>query len=205
MRDRCGRTATSGQDLVDHTATEIGEAIIAAVVAIGELFVIETEQVEQRGVKVVDVDFVFHGLVTELVGRSMMDSAFDAAAGHPDGESLGIVVATGAALRVGGAAKFSTPNDKRFIKQSTACEIGQQCGGRLIRGRSAGTVVRFNVGVSIPRHIVHGTVTIRVFAGKDLHKTHATLNETARGEALAGKDFAGLVVEAVELLVASLS
>ena len=69
----------SRKDFVDHTTTEIGEAIITAVVAVSELFVIETEEVEQCGVEVVDVDFVFHGFVAEFVSGSMRNAAFDAA------------------------------------------------------------------------------------------------------------------------------
>lgn len=76
---------------MDRAAAEVGEAVVAAVVAVGEFFVIEAEEVEEGGVEVVDVDFVFDGFVAELVGGTMMHAGFDAAAGHPDGEAFGIV------------------------------------------------------------------------------------------------------------------
>ena len=49
----------------------IGQAEIAAGVAVGELLVIEAQQVQDRGVQVVDVDRVFDGLEAEFVGRAV--------------------------------------------------------------------------------------------------------------------------------------
>ncbi len=46
----------------------VGEAEVAALEAEGELLVVEAEQVQDRGVEVVDVDAVFDGAEAELVG-----------------------------------------------------------------------------------------------------------------------------------------
>ena len=59
-----------GQDLPDHVAVDVGEPARRAVVVVGEPLVVEAEQVEDRGVEVVDVDDVLDGLVAELVGRA---------------------------------------------------------------------------------------------------------------------------------------
>src|SRR4051812_35265099 len=45
-----------------HLAEVIGEAEVAAVVAVGQLLVVEAEERELRGVQIVDVHFVLHGL-----------------------------------------------------------------------------------------------------------------------------------------------
>jgi len=44
----------------------ISQPIVPALEEIRELLVIETQQVQQRGVEVVDVDFVLHRFVTEI-------------------------------------------------------------------------------------------------------------------------------------------
>lgn len=46
------------QQLLHDLAVDIGQSIIAALEAVGELFVIETKEVHPGGLKVVDVDFV---------------------------------------------------------------------------------------------------------------------------------------------------
>ena len=43
----------------------VGEAEVAAGVAVGEAFVIEAEELQERGVQVVDVDLVLDGLEAE--------------------------------------------------------------------------------------------------------------------------------------------
>ncbi|KAJ3049450.1 hypothetical protein HK102_012501, partial [Quaeritorhiza haematococci] len=53
-------------DRADHVAVHVGQAEVAAGVAVGEPGVVEAEEVEDRGVEVVDVDDVLDGLVAEV-------------------------------------------------------------------------------------------------------------------------------------------
>ena len=79
--------------LVDDVAFDVGQAEIAAGVAVRELLVVEAHEMQDRGVQVVDVDAVFDGFEAELVGRAVDVSAADAAAGHPHREAVVVVVA----------------------------------------------------------------------------------------------------------------
>ena len=49
----------------------IGQAEIAAGVAVGESLVVEAEQVQDRGVQVVDVDLVLDRVEAEFVGGAV--------------------------------------------------------------------------------------------------------------------------------------
>ena len=71
---------------------DVGESEIAAGVSVGELQVVEPEQVQDGGVQVVDVDLVLSGVVAELIGRPISDSRLGSSAGQPHGESIGVVV-----------------------------------------------------------------------------------------------------------------
>ena len=86
------------EEFAQDVAADVGEAVVAAVVAVGQLLVVHAEQMENGRVKVVAVDFVFDGFLAKLIGRAVMHTAFHAAAGQPDGKTFGIVVATEAAL-----------------------------------------------------------------------------------------------------------
>src|SRR5205823_4574460 len=66
--DPC-RHLPSGQDLRHHLAAVHSGALVAAVVAVGELQVVHAEQVKDRRVQVVDVDPVLHRVEAEVVGR----------------------------------------------------------------------------------------------------------------------------------------
>ena len=65
-----GRICTLGQDVLQHVSMHIGEAEVAAGVAVGELFVFEAELVENGGVEVVEVDAILDGGDAILVRSS---------------------------------------------------------------------------------------------------------------------------------------
>ena len=52
------RPLRSGEDRLDHFPGHVGQAEVAAVVAVGQLLVVEAQQVQDRGVQVVDADAV---------------------------------------------------------------------------------------------------------------------------------------------------
>ncbi len=110
-------------------------------VAEGQFFVIEAQEVEDGGVKVVHVDFVLDGFVAEFIGGAVGEAGFDAAAGEPGGEAEGVVVAAGAIFfGVGGAAKLAAPPDEGVFEEAALLEIGEEAGDGLIDG--AGVVER---------------------------------------------------------------
>src|SRR5262245_53066377 len=73
----------SGQDSADHISVDVGQTIVAAGMAEREPFVIQAEQMEDRGVEVMHVDPVFGNGNAILVRRPVDDPAFHSAAGQP--------------------------------------------------------------------------------------------------------------------------
>ena len=61
----------SGDEFADNVAIDIGQAEISAGVAVGQLLMVDAEQVEHGGVKVVDGDGLFDGFETEVVGSAV--------------------------------------------------------------------------------------------------------------------------------------
>ena len=112
---------------------DVGEAEVSALGAVGEFFVVEAEEVEDGGVEVVDVDFVFDGVEAEFVGFSVGEAAFDAASGEDHGEGVGVVVsAVVAELVHGGAAEFAAPDDEGFVEHAALFEVGDEGGAGLV-------------------------------------------------------------------------
>lgn len=71
----------------------ICQPVPLALVFEGEFFVVNTHQMQQGCLEVVDVDRVFGNVVAEVVGFSIGNAGFATASGHPDGEAAGRVVA----------------------------------------------------------------------------------------------------------------
>ena len=112
-RDGGVPVVASREDVRHDVAFDVGEAEVAAGVAVGEAFVVEAEEGEDRGVEVVDVDFVFGGEPAVVVGRTVGGAGFHAATGEPYREAVGVVIASVAsALRGGGASEFAAEVDK---------------------------------------------------------------------------------------------
>jgi len=61
----------------------IGQAEVATRVTKRESLVIQPEQVQNGGVKIVHVDRVFFNLIADVIGLSVNHSALHAAAGEP--------------------------------------------------------------------------------------------------------------------------
>jgi len=103
---------------VHNVSVDVSQAKVTAAVAVSQAFVVQTHQVQNRGVQVVDVDFVLDDVEAELIGGSVCQSAFYAAAGQPHCEGVWVVVAA-SSLSGGGAAEFASPHYERFVKQPT--------------------------------------------------------------------------------------
>ncbi len=64
------------QDVTGH----ISQPKVATLKSVSQSFMIDSEQMQQCGMQVVDVHFVFHRLVTKFVCCTVRDAAFDATA-----------------------------------------------------------------------------------------------------------------------------
>jgi len=64
-------TRRSGKNCLDDFAAHIGETTISALEEVRQFFVIETEQAQQGGVEVMDMNLVFNGFVPEIICRAI--------------------------------------------------------------------------------------------------------------------------------------
>src|SRR5215211_495547 len=85
--------AASRQQGLNHLAVHVGQAEVAALEAEGQLLVVDPKQVQQRRLEVVDVDGVLGDVVAEVVACVVGKAPLRPAAGHPDREAIGVVVA----------------------------------------------------------------------------------------------------------------
>ena len=112
---------------------------------------IQSEQVENRRVEVVDRDDIVHGLVAEFVRGSVRKGGFDASTGEPAGKAFGIVVATaGPFLEGRHATEFGTPDDQRVFEQAALFQVFDESCGRLIEDRTVDAVLILDLFVSVP-------------------------------------------------------
>ena len=73
---------------------DVGETEVTPLEAVGQLLVIESQLVENRGLEVVHVNRFLGDGETEFVGCSVVEPAFYAASRHPHREGVGKVIAS---------------------------------------------------------------------------------------------------------------
>ena len=104
---------------------------------VGELVVVEAEEVEEGYVEVADrVDDV-DGLLADLIGGADHRAGLDPAAGEEDRHRLAVVVAAGALAAaadavVGGAAELAGPDDQGVVEQAALPEVADERGDGLV-------------------------------------------------------------------------
>src|SRR5687767_12241677 len=114
------------QNVFDGFAEHVGEAEVAAGVAVGEARVIDAERVQDGRVQVVNGNAVLYGLEAEIVRHAIGEAPFEAAAGNPDGKAVRVVVAARTAFRDRCAAELAAPEDDRLVEQAGALQIANE-------------------------------------------------------------------------------
>ena len=82
-----------GQDRPYDLAVDIGEPVVAALVAIGQLLVIDAQLVQDGSLQVVDMDGILGDIDAVIVGLAVAHTATDSSASHPVAEAVGMMVA----------------------------------------------------------------------------------------------------------------
>ena len=77
-----------------YLAEHIGKPEVTALVGEGEVLVVQSEAVQQRGVEVVDVHLVLLGEVSEIVGRPVDDARSNPPACQPHREAVRMMIAS---------------------------------------------------------------------------------------------------------------
>ena len=179
---------------MDDATGHVSQSEGPAVMLVGEMFVVHSEEMEQGGVEVVDMDLAIDGTVAELVGRPVSGAAVHASAGHPHGVAVVVVLSTGGLagtivlLGVGRAAEFASPEDERVFEQTAGLEIGEQAGDGFVADGALIAETLVDLPVMIPS------------VKRDLDKSHSSLRQSAGKQTLPAEGIGRLFPNAVECL-----
>ena len=112
---------------------DVGQATIDAVMPDGQSCVVDTEQVQNSGVNIVDLCWTasVKGFVAPLIRLTVGHDSLDATACEPIRKYIRIVVASLASLRTGHAAELGGPEHDRIFQESALFQVLEQgcCAG----------------------------------------------------------------------------
>ena len=118
---------------MNDVTVDVGQAKVAARVAIGKLGMVETHEVQNGCVQIVRVHRIFNGCCSIFVGQSMTRSSVHAATGEEASE-IAIVMATplGVCVLPRRATKLGTSDDECIVEQSTLPQVLDQASDRSV-------------------------------------------------------------------------
>ena len=152
----------------------IGQSEVTSRVTIRQTLVIDSQQVQDRGMQIGDMTAFLDSRKTEFVGGSVDCSALDSASSHPDGKAEVVVTSTVGTLAAGSPSEFRAPDHKRFVEETTLLEILQETRDGLVDLPAILGVICLQVAVSIPSPRPATAVI-------NLHKPHTAFNQSSRG------------------------
>lgn len=119
---------------------------------------IDAHQVQQGRVEVVDVDFVFDRVKSEVIGGSVMIARLYPGSRHPDREAVGVVVATVLLttrnsiekFEGGSASEFAAADDEGVVEQTAPVQVVQETGDGLVHGLGVAAMACLQRGMLVP-------------------------------------------------------
>ena len=161
------------EQFLDHLTAGLGQLLEAATVEVCQLVVIQTEQMQQGDMQILDRMYHIHRGVADLIGCADHMASLHSASGEKHRLRVGIVVtadrdATSSMMIVGAPAELPEPHHKRLVEQAPLLEILDQRSDGLVNAVNARFVRTFQVIVRIPA------------PGEDLYEAHAFLDQSSR-------------------------
>ena len=115
----------------DDATVHIGQPEVATLVMMRQAFVVYAEQVQDRGIQIVDMNSAARDVVAKVVGGAMAEARLDSSTCHEDRETTAVVVAPVVvcgqlALAINGPSELTTPHHQGVFEQAPLFEIGDQ-------------------------------------------------------------------------------
>ena len=157
----------------------IGETEVTPLEAIGQLLVVDPQQMQHRGVEIVHVDRVLRDVVAEVIGLPMDVAFLDSGTGHPQGEAAGVMIATvdfacQLALTIGCPSELTTPDNQGIVEQAPLFEIFDQRSRWLVGVATLTGKLVVQVSMLVPTHV------------EQLDEPDVALGETTGEQAVVG-------------------
>src|SRR6476660_1117895 len=116
-----------------------------------QLEMIQSHQMENGSVNVVEVGSILDGMEANFIGGTVDCARLDTAPGEPHREAGGVMVPSPAPFLADGcAAKLASPNHQGVFQEPTPFEIGEQCSHRAVGCAGHPLVVCVDIIMRIP-------------------------------------------------------
>lgn len=160
-------------------AVDIGQSVLASLIAEGESGVVDTGEVHDGGLHVMHMNRIFGDIPCEVIRFAIDGAGFAAATCKPPCEGAAEVIAAfgigGVTLTEGCASKFAGPDNERVIEHAAFFEVVNEGSGWLFGITALFSELRMEVSVLIPAGM------------HELNEANATFEESSGDKAVIGE------------------
>ena len=181
---------------------DVRQSTIETVLAVGQSFVVDTKQVKDSCVEVMDRDFVRDGFVSKLIRLTERKRGFDSCTSKPCREPLDVVVSPGCfgSLHRGHPAELGTPDNQGILQHASLLHIGQQRRSGLVKNFTVSAVFIDDLRVRVP---ITDSLSARLIGPiEQLDEADSFFQQSPRQDAVSrvrGLRFVRTVVSAIHL------
>lgn len=188
-----------GENPAHDFAVNVRKPSLDAVVVECQLFVINPEEMQDRGMKVMPRDGILDRLPTDVVSGSVGDPRLQAATGSPNGETALVVVPAGAddaLARLGERRppEFRREEDEGVLEHASTLKVGQERGDGSVDARRLGSMVLLDVLVSVP---TPARLAADWTAGKNLNESNSPLQKPSAQQTTLSAIIGGTFADSV--------
>ena len=167
------------ENVMNDFAVHVGQSKVASLITVGQLLMINSEQMKNGGLQVMHVDGVLHDVHAIVIGLSIAEPGLYSATGQPVSEAIRVMITpvTGTRqfpLAINRTPKFTTPDHQGVFKHATLLEVGEERSGWLIGVLALATDVGGGSPMSIPTPM------------EKLDEAHAPFSQTTGKQAIVG-------------------
>ena len=101
---------------------DVSQAELATLESVGQAFVVDAKKMENGGLEVMDMDRVFHGVETKLIGSAITGTRFGPPSSQPGGKGVGVMIPAPSwtvfdvSLNERSPAKFTAPDNQCVVE-----------------------------------------------------------------------------------------
>ena len=121
MTTPLGFKMLSGDDLINEMTFDISQSKTSTLVFKGKTLVVNSEQMQNRGMQIMNMHRVFRDIVAVLVGPTVAESRLNSTSSHPNRKATRVVISAKVILRqlalaVIGPSELAAPDNQRILQ-----------------------------------------------------------------------------------------
>ena len=162
-----------------------------------QILVIDSQQVQDRGIEIVNHQRILCDLKSQFIRHSVADARFDTGAREECCKTIGIVITSLCPLlEHRHTAEFGAPNNQRIFQQAALSEVVDECSCRLVQDMTVNVVLLPQCLMTVPVE----SSSAGVSAIEQLHESHSLFQQSTSEDAVSAEGSTSFILRVISCI-----